>query len=270
MARQRVDLFRPQLAAARVIEKYAITRPEGILIEDIAMAEDVLVIDDVLRCAEARLLRKGRSGLIRVQANIPEEGRRRFAIAHELGHWMLHADATQWNFCTKADLTAMKQYKGSPLEMEANAFASHLLLPRALFAPHCEHVAPGLDVIIDLATTFRTTVTSTSIRFVEECREACAVVLSENGKVRWWHARDNLDFWIEPGKPVDRRTEAWECHNGGTVSRRMEFVRPGYWLDELPRGGRVQVFEQSMQLGTYPTVLTLLWILTSEGEYEGD
>ena len=266
MARQKVDLFKAQLAAAKLIQNYAISRPEDLVIEDIAMAREVLVIDDVLHGAEARLLRSGHSGLIRVQANISEEGRRRFAIAHELGHWELHADASQWNFCTKADLTAMKQYKGSPLEMEANAFASHLLLPRALFAPHCEDATPGLEVVADLATTFRTTITSTSIRFVEECKEVCAVVFSEDGKVKWWHARDESNFWIEPGKPVDRRTEAWECHTGGTVSRKMEPVQPSYWLDEMPCEGKTEVLEQSIQLGTYPTVLTLLWILSFDSD----
>jgi len=29
--------------------------------------------------------------IIRVRAGISELGRRRFAIAHELGHWLLHA-----------------------------------------------------------------------------------------------------------------------------------------------------------------------------------
>lgn len=266
MARQRVDLFRAQMAAGKLIQEFAFSRPEQIIVEDVAMARKVLVIDDVLHGAEARLLRDGQSGLIRVQAAIPEEGRRRYAIAHELGHWELHVDTSQWNFCTKADLLTMKQYKGSPLEMEANAFASHLLMPRAIFAPHCKEVAPSLKAIIDLAAAFRTTLTATSVRFVEECEEVCAVVFSENGKIKWWHAREDSDFWIEPGKPLDRRTEAWECQNGGMASTKMEPVKPEYWLDELPRGRKTEVFEQAMKLGTYPTVLTLLWIVEAEND----
>jgi hypothetical protein len=57
-------------------------------------------------------------------------GRRRFTIAHELGHWYLHANAEPGSFeryCRDADLETATHQEG-----EANAFAAALLTPAAL------------------------------------------------------------------------------------------------------------------------------------------
>ncbi len=134
----KANLTRARFTADKLIKRFAITRPEDIALEDIAMTLGILVIDDHLEGAEARLLRKGGKGIIRVKADIPEIGRRRFAIAHEIGHWELHADLSQWALCSEADVLG---YSGSPPEIEANAFASGLLMPTPLFRPRCEKAA---------------------------------------------------------------------------------------------------------------------------------
>jgi Zn-dependent peptidase ImmA (M78 family) len=58
-------------------------------------------------------------------------GRRRFTVAHELGHWYLHANPscdTQFErFCRPADLRTDTHVEG-----QANAFAAALLMPRTL------------------------------------------------------------------------------------------------------------------------------------------
>ena len=77
--------------------------------------------------------------MIRTKRGIREEGRKRFAIAHELGHWFLHENESQFFVCTAEQ---MREYKGSPTEVEANIFASELLMPTFLFRPLAENSAP--------------------------------------------------------------------------------------------------------------------------------
>jgi hypothetical protein len=67
---QKANLTRARHAAAKLIQRFAITCPEDIVLEDIAMALGVLVIEDQLEGAEARLIRKGQHGIMRVKAEI--------------------------------------------------------------------------------------------------------------------------------------------------------------------------------------------------------
>ncbi len=58
-------------------------------------------------------------------------GRRRFTLAHEIGHWVCQCDegrgaAPEPILCREADLSAGG---GGPLEREANNFAASLLMP---------------------------------------------------------------------------------------------------------------------------------------------
>ena len=252
------NLTRARHAADKRIKRFRIARPEDITLEDIAMAVGVLVVEDKLEGSEARLLRKGGKGIIRVKAGIPEIGRRRFAIGHELGHWELHADLSQWVLCSEADLL---EYNGSPPEIEANTFAAELLMPTNLFRPRCERAEPSLELIKALARDFHTTITATAIRFVEECREPCLVVFSENGRVRWWKSRNHEPgMWIASHQPLHHESFAWDCLKDTPVPNTMQPVPAEAWFPES-RTGPKDVHEQSMRLGQYPTILTLLWIV---------
>ena len=115
------SLIRAGGAAFKLSREYGFAHPRDIRLEDIAMDRGVLVIVGGISGCEGRLVRKGKKGIIRVSDAIPEVGRQRFAIAHELGHWELH-DSTQWFVCSAADL---RDYERSAIETEANTFASH-------------------------------------------------------------------------------------------------------------------------------------------------
>ncbi len=262
------NLTRARHAAEKLIKRFTVSCPEDIALDDIAMALGVLVVEDHLEGAEARLLRKGGRGIIRVKAGIPEIGRRRFAIAHDLGHWELHADLSQWALCSEDDMLG---YTGSPSEIEANAFASELLMPTGLFRPRCERADPDLELIKALAGEFHTTVTATAIRFVEECRETCTVVFSENGHVRWWRSRSREPrMWIEPRQALHHESVAWDCLKDRPVPQTMQRVPTEAWFQEPHRGRTVDLYEQSMRLGRYPTILTLLWIVEGDEDDEDD
>jgi len=61
--------------------------------------------------------------------------RRRFTIAHELGHWCLHRDAESNMFCRSSAVEAAPSENRPPLPLEeeqANAFAAALLMPARL------------------------------------------------------------------------------------------------------------------------------------------
>ena len=87
--------------------------------------------------------------------------RRRFTIAHELGHWRLHRESGQQPlFCRKTSIEEgetegkpspakpglrSKSGKFPPMEDEANRFAAALLMPRHLMRKHYERLKHRSD-----------------------------------------------------------------------------------------------------------------------------
>lgn len=257
-----IDLSRARSAAQNLCRKFFINDPAKIILENLAMARKVFVKEGPLDGAEARLLRRGKRGIIRVKASIPEVGRKRFALAHELGHWELHGDISQWNLCTTEEIVA---YRGSKEELEANAFAAELLMPTALMRPRCRNEEPRLALIQALAQEFRTTLSATAVRFVEECKEVCAVVFSADRQVQWWRAQDRTGIWIEHGQAIDERSDAWNP----TLGIDMHRVPADAWFPaRTPR--RCKVYEQSMVLGSYGTVLTLLYVIDDDDDEDDE
>jgi hypothetical protein len=142
-------------------------------------------------------------------------------------------------------------------------------MPTVLFRPRCEKAEPNLELVRVLADAFNTSLTATAVRFVEECREPCLVVFSENGQVRWWRRGNTLlDLWVELRQSLQRASLAWHCLHGQARPSPMQRVPTEAWFSTQPRGSMIEVYEQSTRLGRYPTVLSLLWII--EGEDEED
>ena len=83
------ELTEPVIRARSVISGLQIRKPAEILIEEIAFAFGAIVRYEPLAGADGRLVRLGDRGVIRIREDIPELGRRRFVIAHELGHLLL-------------------------------------------------------------------------------------------------------------------------------------------------------------------------------------
>ncbi|MFH0812011.1 MAG: ImmA/IrrE family metallo-endopeptidase [Pseudomonadota bacterium] len=89
--------------AAKIIEKYGISMAEHIRLKDIAYDLRVVVLEGALGGAAASLVRVGKNATIRISTSGSYE-RKRFSIAHELGHFVLnHGDSVQ-RFCSEEDM----------------------------------------------------------------------------------------------------------------------------------------------------------------------
>src|SRR6266852_4766953 len=144
-----LDFIRERAAekcAEDLISQLEISDVGEIDVEAIAMTQDALVIDGGVSGAEARLSRSPTLSFIRVNHAIREPGRRRFAIAHELGHLLLQ-QSSQFTLCTGKDLVPF--YTNSPDELEANVFAAALLMPGTMFEPLCRTARPSLKYVAE-------------------------------------------------------------------------------------------------------------------------
>lgn len=224
-------------------------------LEDLAFVRGVLVMDGRLDGAEARLVRKGNKGIARISNSIFEPGRRRFAIAHELGHWELHANLSQITVCTYDDM--LSRYKTGPSEIEANIFASELLMPRRLFEPRVSKANPSFGLIKQLADDFQTTLTATSLRLAELTTVPCVFVFSENGRIKWWRGSPDFRNWLEPGSSLSPKSVAASYFNGEDVPADRQEVDYDAWFDSSDQDEPC-VTEEVAVLSRYGQVISLI------------
>jgi hypothetical protein len=188
-------------------------------------------------------------------------GRKRFSVAHEIGHLELGHAKQQDFVCTDKDMVA--GLNDASKESEANAFAGELLLPTRLVAKTCDVAEVTFDPIRNLAGEFRTSLTATALKFVRLCPEMCALAYSKDGKVKWVAKSD--DFWpyIPVDKPLDNKTLAYGYFVGRDFHDDPEEIDADAWLDCSESRGIDEIMEHSVAMPSLESVLSLLWIKPS-------
>jgi Zn-dependent peptidase ImmA (M78 family) len=256
------------LSADRLLDRLGVTQPSDLLLlEEIAWTCGALVKEGELEGAEARLVMNKGKGVITISSAIQDLRRKRFSIAHELGHFEMHQTQRQLSICNNEDITdlAGKQVR-QKIEHEANNFASALLLPDRFFKLLCSKEIPSLSYISKLANEFATSLTSTSLRYLQFCNEPVAIVYSQDNYIRWFQGskdfeetRSEYDFFIDVHAKLDPSTLAAslflsESHQTKRMVRASSWFTPGKYRKDA------KVVEYSMSMPNYDAVLTLLWV----------
>lgn len=251
----------PLAEAAKLWMLYGFKLPQELVLEDLAMAMNIFVVDARLDSAAARLVRKGDHGLIRVSDGLRISGQRRFAIAHEIGHFVMHKKVSQLLACTDSDMRA--SYRSSAYEIEASIFAGALLMPRELFQVRMAGTVPTTRVIKRLASEFDTSLTATALRYVETSKDYCAFVVSENNKIRWWRASDsfgNHNLWLDSKNALPRHSAAAAYFRDGEAEEEPIEVDLKDWFGQMEDVDSEFVIEQAIPLPEFNQVISLIWL----------
>ena len=244
-----------QGSAYNLLRKYGQLNKCPIPIEDIAFGEHMEFSFESLVGCEARLVRLGENrGYARISDRIREEGRKRFTIAHELGHFLLHPNITQVFECTTGDLT---DYRKNPIEIEANLFASEVLMPSSQFKELSKTTDPTFEGMVELAKIFNVSITAAAIRFIDCGPIENMVLLRTNskGQVKWCKPRqDNFRYWIEKDTQIDPRTMTF-CSLKEKTSIDQTYVNRDLWY---PTKSTSRILEECLYMNIYDCTLTLL------------
>lgn len=168
--------------------------------------------------------------------------RRRFTIAHELGHFlMVHhvmVEATGFR-CRKQDMAAespgrKNSSEGRHLrqEAEANRFAIELLAPRSRLRPILKRL-PDLARVLEISETFSISKEAAARRYVDLHTASLAVLFLHRGKVVYLQKSNNFPWLaIGPGQtlPGPRETRPGLSE--------IEEVDPAHWFD---RAGNIEL-----------------------------
>jgi len=241
--------------ASALINRFGIYQPEHIRLEDIAYTLGVQIREGVLRGASARLVRFGSHAIIRIPDTETSIPRKRFSIAHELGHFVLNHEGMSLEIvCSDKD---MMNWYSVDKETEANFFASELLMPEMLVKQRCDVREVSLEPAKSIASDFQTSLTAAAIRFVRFCPEPCALICSENSKIKWTVKSSEWWPFICIGQKLDNRSLAIEHFLGHEIPEEGEELDPDVWFAD----SRIQaVFEHSVALKQHGLVLSILWL----------
>lgn len=244
--------------AERILQSLGVTDPREIDLEAIAYHMNAIVRYRKLDGCEARIMGAGDRAIISVsEASIPR--RKRFSIAHELGHWTHHRGKQLACRAEESYSDRAKQH-----EREANRFASDMLLPRYLFDPISkEHKKFNFGTVKALADVFDASKSAVARRLVEfDHTPSLLICHGPNGR-RWfvrspsvpthWFPQNDLDpdsfaFGVQFGRERDNPT--------------MRKIGADAWFDSH-RANRFEVREQTIRVSDQDT-LTLIELLDED------
>ena len=236
----------------------AIARHQGIAIQ---------TSDNIEPGITGLLMRVGERFAIYYSSQIRNEGRIRFTISHELGHYFLpghaeglfvHGDGVHRS---RSGFDVRDQF-----EREADLFASCLLMPRGWFLAAAAPLAPGFGAIEALKTVCGTSITATAIRYARLCSAPVAVVISRGADVEFCFMSQQFrslrrQGWIRKGSPLPARCQTRHFNAARqNVSHASKSAGWGSLDDWIPGAPQIELKEDVVGLGGYGRTLTVLFI----------
>lgn len=207
-------------------------------------------------------------GIINISTSIREKSKRRFTITHELGHFLITTHGTNYQ-CTLDDINTFRQDK--PHEYEADTFAAELLMPEDYFKKDIYPKSLSKKLLVSIAEKYGSSLTSTFIRYKELTEEKVAVILSENGLIKWGFGSNNFRLNKMRGDKLHEYSYAIDFFNGDLPPDDFETVDIDAWFDASSFRNEMEAKELSVPLPRYNQVLTMLWAYEKDhdiDEYE--
>jgi len=192
------------------------------------------------------------NGGILVKAGVSPE-RRRFSIAHELGHFLIptHSPPEGGEFlCSAADLWALARNeldRRVRMEVEANQFAALLLIPPPALRTELRRRALDLAQIVRLAKDFEVSREAMARACVDHTVSAVAIIVVRNGTIQRMYRRDGRFPFILAGR--GQRVPNGSAFHDVALSpgsmTQMDECEPEVWLSD--RSARVvELFEEQI------------------------
>lgn len=249
--------------ARKLLKDIGIPDLTTISIEDLVWAKGVYLRYLPLKSADGRIVFGNKSAIITVNSQIQYEGRRRFTIAHELGHFEMHKDIFQYH--NESALT-LDCFKEGNQEAEANQFASELLMPEVLFMKECKDKKFSPDLLRELSKRFLTSITSVVFKYIELGPHPLCVFFCSHNKVIYWKKSEDFRHFIINRtnlRPPEDSVAAEYFEEGQiySVSESKQQIWKSTWfeLKKWENDTDYKFYEYCIISQPFNTVLSIVW-----------
>lgn len=193
---------------------------------------------------------------------ITSEGRVRFTKAHELGHYLLHRTLHKQFECTEDDM--LHWSPDMNVEMEADEFASHLLMPLTHFREGLGEGGVDFNQLGDKSDGFGVSLTAAALRWVKSTSASAVLILSKDGYMDWAIPSDRA---LKNGAFFKTRSTTCEIPAGsltaaGITERCGQEVGASVWFTHADPAAKLK--ELTVVCDNYGSTLTLLNLSPNE------
>lgn len=249
-------------ATQNLLFECGLDSPLELPIEDIARARGVAEVQAIpINGAQGRIIFDGTEAIISYDNGINHEGKRRFVIAHELGHYELHRDRLD-RIHTDNEQTLNEWYAKGDHEKEANEFASELLMPSKHFIDLVKGKYFNFGLIKNIAENLQVSITSALLKYRHLGDFPIAIIFCDEEKIRWTAFSDDFVLkFIRIGSNVPVNSVAYNFYNGDELPDEPEPVDPLEWFAEdfkLKHYKDNNFYEQCIRIGNQG-VLSCIW-----------
>ena len=218
------------------------------------------------------------SGFILVKAGLGE-ARRRFTIAHELGHFLIpfHKLSSEEGFL--CDRSAMKRWdikaqkKAWRMEAEANRFASLILMPPPKLKPFIEAKRyASVTTVLDIHREFGVSKEAAARAYTEYQHEVVAVLIVHNQKFQYAYCHPQFPrLDLKRGDPIPEISRLYQRGGHGKPTD-SDPTDAAYWISEEQLSSTNALYEQILPQANGFAMIHLKALLRDEEEidYEED
>ncbi|MDW3649992.1 MAG: ImmA/IrrE family metallo-endopeptidase [Bacteroidia bacterium] len=255
--------------AKKLLEYVGLKEITNFPLETLIAGLGAILIEEPLVSCDGRIIHGKHNTIIKVNSEIQYEARKRFTIAHEIGHLQLHKNIPIHNDTSNTlnwfHRTEKKLVKGIQ-ELEANEFATELLMPDKLFYEQAKGEIFSPDLLVSLSNRFKTSITSTIFRYLQFPLHPIFISFISNGIVQYWKKSDDLRVWVKDlnklPPPSDSVSREYIDFNYGFLysgREKKQEISKSTWFEISNREEDSIFYEYCIPTKKYKTILSVVW-----------
>lgn len=126
----------------------------------------------------------GTKWMIAYNDKLESDGRIRFTLAHEFGHYLMHRSLREQFKCTQEDMHAWDSLERA-IEAEADTFASFLLMPIDDFRHQVDGQKFSIDLLMHCTNRYGVSLTAAALKWRDIANGRVIVVAAKDGFLDW-------------------------------------------------------------------------------------
>ena len=211
--------------------------------------------------------------MILYNSAVSSEGRKRFTVAHEFGHYLLHRHQQEEFACGAGDIEASGEGKGSrDIEKEADDFATTLLMPLDDFRRQVDGETVSFDLLGHCADWYGVSLTAAAIRWLEIAPQRAVLVASRDDHMLWASSNEAAfksgAFFATRKNTIELPRSALAHSRNCTGASQSHDTRAQVWFAREP--AEMPITEMTKVAGNYGYTLTLLVMPEAEKRWRRD
>ncbi len=255
----------PKIYARDFLDELGIT---AIPIDPFEICErlDIPIFESNINGIEGILIFDQDEPFIGLSSKIQYLPRRKFTVAHELGHLQMDVDNLRSTSFTCKSLD-IENYSINPspqsleknIEIRADQFASELLMPSHLISSSLS-LEPCWDLISKLSQQCETSFISSAIKFIQNTEYSCCLIVSCENKISYYRASSSFRYSLGmESRDLNPNSFAYKSINRQNIPSSFECLNADLWIKGKNVTKESEILEWTLPVNSHGQVLTLLW-----------